>query len=338
MRVLVADDDDVSLELVRHLLEMDGYEAVTVRDGREALDRIRREDISLVISDWEMPGLSGIELCEAVRREDVSRYVYFILLTGCNSSEEIVEGMGAGADDFIPKPFNAAELLGRVRVGRRLLSLETREIVIFAMAKLAESRDPDTGYHLERVQNYSRTLAQQLAVRPGGSAVDSEFIRLVYLTSPLHDIGKVGVPDCVLLSPHRLSDAEFEIMKTHTDIGARTLDTALRRYPGARFLEIARDIAATHHERWDGSGYPRGLSGEQIPLCGRIVALADVYDALTSKRVYKAALEHTVAKAMIVKESGKHFDPLVVEAFLEAEDKFLAIHEHYAEKPELLAV
>ncbi len=332
MRVLVADDDDISLEMVRHLLEWEGHEVVVARDGREALDRIRGEEISLVVSDWEMPRMSGIELCEAIRGEDMARYVYVVLLTCCNSSEEIVEGMGAGADDFIAKPFNAGELLARVRVGCRLLSLETREIVIFAMAKLAESRDPDTGYHLERVRNYSRTLAQQLALKARfGGVVDSEFIRLVYLTSPLHDIGKVGVPDCVLLSPHRLTDDEFAIMKTHTTVGARTLETALERYPGARFLEMARDIAASHHERWDGSGYPQGLAGEAIPLCGRIVALADVYDALTSKRVYKPALDHTVARSMIVKESGKHFDPIVVEAFLEAEDKFLAIHERYAE-------
>ena len=141
----------------------------------------------------------------------------------------------------------------------------------------------------------------------------------------------MGIPDCVLLKPDRLSDAEFAIMKTHASIGAETLDAALRKFPNTRFLQMARDIAATHHERWDGTGYPAGLSGEAIPLCGRIMALADVYDALTSKRVYKAAFGHEIAKAMIVKESGSHFDPDVVQAFLQLEERFLAIRDQFAQ-------
>src|SRR5690606_32455336 len=150
--------------------------------------------------------------------------------------------------------------------------------------KLAESRDTDTGRHLERVQRFSRVLAQQLATQPAyHDQIDAEFVRLIYLTSPLHDIGKVGIPDAVLLKPGRLSDEEFEVMKSHASIGAKTLDAALRRYPGTRFLRIARDIAAAHHEHWNGRGYPRGLQGEAIPLAARIVALADVYDALTSR-------------------------------------------------------
>ncbi len=334
MKVLIADDDQISVEMVRHLLEWEGYQVSVAIDGRDALEQIRNEEISLVVSDWEMPRLSGIELCQAIRREFTCQYIYIILLTCRNSPEELVEGMAAGADDFIAKPFNAQELLARLRVGRRLLSLESREVVIFALAKLAESRDRDTGFHLERVQNYSRVLAQHLALVPKfHDEIDAEFVRLVYLTSPLHDIGKVGVPDCVLLSPDRLSDTEFEIMKTHAGLGAETLTSALDRYPGARFLEMARDIAATHHERWDGTGYPNGLAGEDIPLCGRIVALADVYDALTSKRVYKPAMDHSVARSIIEDGSGKHFDPDVVQAFLAVEDIFLAIREQYAEPP-----
>jgi putative two-component system response regulator len=153
---------------------------------------------------------------------------------------------------------------------------------------------------------------------------------MIYLTSPLHDIGKVGIPDSVLLKPARLTAAEFDIMKTHTTVGAETLDAALREYPGATFLEMARDIAATHHERFDGSGYPQGLVGSEIPLCGRIVALADVYDALTSKRVYKDAFAHASARETIVAESGTHFDPDVVSVFLECEEQFLAIQRQFA--------
>jgi putative two-component system response regulator len=212
------------------------------------------------------------------------------------------------------------------------LSVETREVAIFAMAKLAESRDPETGEHLERMRNYSRILAQHLATRRAfAKSVDEEYVRLMYLTSPLHDIGKVGIPDSVLLKPGRLTDREFEIMKQHAVIGAETLEAAARQYPGVAYLGMARDIAVGHHERFDGSGYPTGLAGQDIPLSARIVALADVYDALTSKRVYKLAFAPDIARSMIVGDSGKHFDPALVEAFVENEDRFLAMREQFAE-------
>src|SRR5207248_5870327 len=209
-----------------------------------------------------------------------------------------------------------------------VLSLETRDVAIFAMAKLAESRDSETGAHLERVRSYCRILAQQLAQKPKfHDVITAEYIRLIYQTSPLHDIGKVGIPDSVLLKPGRLSDREFEIMKTHAEIGAQTLEAALEQFPGIKFLEMARDIAATHHERFDGTGYPRGLRGADIPLCGRIVALADVYDALTTKRVYKSAFAHDVARSIIIDERGTHFDPDVADAFLAAEMQFIEIRD-----------
>src|SRR5207244_11500403 len=170
-------------------------------------------------------------------------------------------------DVFRAKPLAPDELLARLHSAERILSLETRDVAIFSLAKLAESRDPETGAHLERVQGYCRALAQQLAAdRQFADEIDPEFMRLLYATSPLHDIGKVGIPDSVLLKPGRLSDREFEIMKTHTSIGGQTLDAALKRFPKTKFLRMARDIAAAHHERFDGSGYPAGLAGEQIPL------------------------------------------------------------------------
>lgn len=332
MRILIADDDDLSLQLLQRALSDFGHEVLIARDGDHALEILREQPVRLVISDWEMPGRNGVELCKAVRGADLTSYVYFILLTSREGTNSTVEGLAAGADDFMTKPFNPAELKARIRAGMRVLSLETRDVTILALAKLAESRDPETGAHLERVQNYSRVLAEHLLNHPKhGRTVDAEYVRLIYLTSPLHDIGKVAIPDCVLLKPGRLTDREFEIMKTHAAHGAATLEAAMSQYPEGRYLRVARDIALTHHEHWDGSGYPQGLKGEQIPLAGRIVAIADVYDALVSKRVYKSAFTHEIARATIIEESGKQFDPDVVDAFTANEQRFIEIHNQYGE-------
>jgi len=332
MQVIIADDDEMIRTMLEDVLTDAGYDVTAVADGQQALDALSEGSCRIIITDWEMPNVSGVELCRRVRELDMPGYVYLILLTSKNTVRERVEGLMAGADDFIAKPCEPAELLARVASGRRVLSLETRDVAIFAMAKLAESRDPETGAHLERVRGYSRVLAQHLAgVERFQQEITPEFARLIYLTSPLHDIGKVGIPDVVLLKPGRLSDREFEIMKYHTTLGAQTLDAALRQFPGVKFLQMGRDIAATHHERLDGSGYPDGLKGDEIPLCGRIVALADVYDALTSKRVYKAAFAHDVARAMILTDAGTHFDPAIVDAFIQNENRFESIRSKLAE-------
>jgi putative two-component system response regulator len=338
MQILIADDDVIALELLKDVLIDAGHEVACATSGREAMEMLASHPRRLVISDWEMPEMTGIQLCQAIRGSDQEGYVYIILLTSHGTTGERIAGLSAGADDFITKPFEPAELLARVQSAERILSMETRDVAIFAMAKLAESRDPETGAHLERVMNYSRVLTRQLpAMGKCTDEIDGDFIRAIYATSPLHDIGKVGIPDCVLLKPGRLSDREFDIMKTHTTIGSDTLDAALKRFPGTKFLEMARDIALTHHERYDGSGYPQKLIGEKIPLCGRIVALADVYDALTSKRVYKDAFAHEIARSLIVKESGSHFDPQVLEAFVAAEQTFVSIKEHFADTQQALA-
>jgi putative two-component system response regulator len=330
MKILIVDDDPMATEMLRHALIKAGHEVAAAGNGIEALEALTKESYRLVISDWTMPEMDGVELCRRIRAMAGAGYIYIILLTARNSQEDTVEGLSAGADDFMPKPFNPAELTLRVRIGERVLSLETRDVTIFALAKLAESRDPETGAHLERVCNYSRILAQHLSTLPKFQKdVDPAFVRLIFQTSPLHDIGKVAIPDCVLLKPGRLSDREFEIMKSHSLFGAQTLDAALRQHPEAGFLRMARDIAATHHERFDGTGYPNKLKGTDIPLCGRIVAVADVYDALTTKRVYKNGFSHDIARSMIVQERGTHFDPDLVDAFLDCEPEFIAIRDRY---------
>lgn len=328
MRILVADDDRVTTELLRRTLVHEGYDVATAPDGERALAAMIGGEFRLLICDWEMPGLNGPELCRRVRKE-VARQIYVIMLTSRSAESSMAEALAAGADEFLSKPVEADELLVRVRTGARLITLESRELALFALAKLAESRDNETGAHLERVRDYARLLAAFL-LAGGHEGVDEEYVRNIFLTSPLHDIGKVGVPDSVLLKPARLSDREFEIMKGHTTIGAETLEAVLKFSPGTEFLKMARDIALTHHEQWSGGGYPNGLCGMDIPLSGRIVALADVYDALTTKRVYKDALPHEVARGIIIEGSGKHFDPAIVNAFLELQTPFQAVRDRYA--------
>jgi putative two-component system response regulator len=336
MQVLVVDDNPIAVDMLENTLRRAGYEVLTASSGRAALEILDQGTCQLVITDWEMPEMTGLELCRRIRYLSTLNYIYVILLTARHDASDSIEGMTAGADDFIVKPFQPSELVLRVKAGERLLALETRELLIFALAKLAESRDSDTGAHLERVRTYSRIIGEHLLRQPKyRDQVNPEFVRLIYLTSPLHDIGKVAVPDQILLKPGPLTEEEFEVMKTHTTRGAETLDAALKQYPSARFLRMARDIAASHHEWYDGSGYPRGLAGQAIPLSARIVALADAYDALTSRRVYKDAFTHEKARSAVIKGRGTHFDPDVVDAFLENEAKFVAVQQSLSDEAEL---
>lgn len=329
MKILAVDDDPIVLELLQDCLQRDGHRVDTADNGEDALALLRENDARILITDWEMPGLTGPELCRNVRSLDLGRYVFIIMLTSKSGQGNLLEGLRAGADDFLCKPFDPIELSVRLEVARRISALQTRDLLIFTLAKLAESRDSDTGAHLERVRSYCLLLAENMMRRGlGNGEITPEFVQMTYLTSPLHDIGKVGIPDSVLLKPGRLTADEMEVMKSHTTIGAQTLDAALRESPGTDFLVMARDIALAHHEKFDGTGYPHGLVGTQIPLAGRIVALADVYDALRSKRVYKPAASHEEARSTIEDGRGKHFDPAVVDTFVEIEAEFSRIaHE-----------
>lgn len=330
MRVLVADDDWIAAQMLASAVEAFGYDVTVAENGDEAYEQIRTGEFRLVVTDWEMPGMSGIDLCRKIRSRTSGGYVYIIVLTSLAGVENVVRGLEAGADDYLTKPFQPEELCVRLKVGERILSLESRDMTIFALAKLAESRDAETGAHLERMREYCRIVGEELSTRPKfRDIVDGEYVAQLYLTSPLHDIGKVGIPDRILLKPGKLTKEEFDVMKQHTLLGGQTLDAVAANHPEATFLQMARDIALTHHERMDGTGYPYGLRGEEIPLCGRIAALADVYDALTSKRVYKDEFEHSTARKILIEDSGTHFDPEIVDAFLCREQNFLQVRRQY---------
>jgi putative two-component system response regulator len=325
MKILVVDDDVVVQKLLAARLQEGGHDVVIASSGLEAMERLKGEPLRMVITDWMMPGMDGIELCRWIRTGLASPYVYVIVLSSRNQTTDVIDGLNAGADEFLSKPVDPGELAARVRAGMRVLNLESRQVAIFGMAKLAESRDPETGQHLERIRAYARILAQKYGLGTA-SALSADDIETIYLTSPLHDIGKVGIPDSILLKAGRLNDEEFEVMKTHTLIGGETLGAAAKQYPDIGFLKMARDIALLHHEHFDGKGYPYGLKGTEIPLAARIATLADVYDALTSRRVYKTALTHQVARGIIYSEKGGHFDPAVVDAFRDGEEEFRAVY------------
>lgn len=323
--ILVADDDAVVRSLLSTMLTAAGYEVLTACNGREAIEILKTQRVHLVVTDWLMPEVSGLELCQWIRSRCASGYVFILMLTSVDEESRVVEALAAGADEFLVKPIRQEELRARLGSARRMLDLMSRDVTIFSLAQLVESRDPETGDHLDRIREYARVLAQELVVSGAAGDVPADLADLMYATSPMHDIGKVGVPDAILLKPGQLSDAEWEVMKAHTTIGAATLDRALEQFPEMLYLRTARDIALTHHERFDGTGYPSGLKEQAIPLAGRIVGLCDTYDAITSNRVYRSARPHVVARAEIVRAAGAQFDGCIVEAFLRVEAAFAAV-------------
>ncbi len=327
MKILIADDELVSRMKLDKLVQSLGHETLVAENGEEGWHLWKQERTRMVITDWVMPRMTGLELCIKIRENEGDDYTYIIIVSSQDSDHDVIKGMEAGADDYITKPFNKDELYVRLKAGERVINLQSKDMVIFVVAKLAESRDTDTGYHLERIRYYSKALCQEIQRLNNfeHEEIDNLFIDNIFLTSPLHDIGKIGIPDHILHKPGRLDDEEFDIMKTHTTIGFDTLNTALEKYPKAGYLKMSADIARSHHEKFNGTGYPDGIEGEAIPLSARIVALSDVYDALVTKRVYKDAYSHGRAKSIILKDRDTHFDSRVVDAFLSCEDTFIRI-------------
>ena len=326
MKILIVEDDVISAKKIEFLIRSLGYEVLTARDGMEGYELWKTQKPRIVISDWVMPRMDGLALCKKIRESGSSQYTYFIIVTSKNNTDDIVVGMNAGADDFISKPYLREELAVRIKAGQRIVELESRDVIIMAISKLAESRDDDTSQHLERIRYYSRTIATYLKDQKFmPDVIDEIFIDNIFLTSMLHDIGKMGIPDRILMKPGKLTPEEFEVMKGHSRIGYETLKETSKVGLNAQYLLMSCEIALSHHEKYDGTGYPEGLVGEAIPISARIVALADVYDALVNKRVYKEAYSHEEAKAIILAGSGRHFDPMIVEAFKACEDQFIRI-------------
>lgn len=327
-KIMLVDDDPAQRMLLNMCLQQGDYTVIEANNGQEAYDILEREpDIRLVVTDLDMPIMNGYTLIEKVRMSDL-RYRYIIVLTSSEEPDSLVRALSLGADDYISKPVRPDELRLRVEGGIRLLRLEIQEELILSMAKLAEYRSDETGYHLERVQYYTRTLGRHLAEHYPEMKVTTLMADEFSRVSPLHDIGKVAIPDSILHKPGKLTADEFEVMKSHAKIGGDLLKDI---YANSRspYLKTAYELAMHHHERYNGKGYPGGLKGDEIPVVARIVALADIYDAMTTERCYKKAFTHEYTKKTIVDERGEHLDPVIVDSFLAKEEEWLAIKERF---------
>jgi putative two-component system response regulator len=345
--VLVVDDAPENLRLLAAVLKRRGLVPRPVTSGRLAIEAAVIDPPDLVLLDVQMPEMSGLEVCRWFKRDERLRHIPIIFISGLQGTDDKVEAFRVGGIDYISKPFQEREVLVRIETHLRLQRLQAELVshnlelerlvaeqvkaltasqmaTIFALAKLAEARDDETGQHLERVQTFSRQLAEQM--RAQGTRVlqlTTAFIENLSLTACLHDIGKVSIPDSVLLKPGPLSPREYAEMKKHSLRGADTLASVQKRYPDNQFLRMGVEVARSHHERWNGEGYPDGLKGEEIPLAARIVALADFYDALTSNRCYRSAYSHEDTVELIEQASGTHFDPDVVAAFRASASPFM---------------
>jgi putative two-component system response regulator len=354
--VLVVDDTPENLSLMAALLK-DQYKVKVANHGERGLKiALSEKPPDLILLDIMMPDIDGYEVCRRLKAHPLTRDIPIIFLTAKSESEDEQKGLELGAVDYITKPISPPIVLARVATQLALkasadflrdknefleqeVARRTQEVVaiqdvtILAMASLAETRDSDTGNHIRRTQYYVKALAEKLQAHPRfQSFLTEQNISVLFKSAPLHDIGKVGIPDRILLKPGRFTPDEFEIMKTHTTLGRDAIAHAEESLgTKVAFLSMAKDIALYHQEKWDGSGYPEGLSGDAIPISARLMAVADVYDALISRRVYKEGMPHAKAVEIIRQGKGVHFDPDMVDAFLELEDVFQSIAQQYAD-------
>ncbi len=341
-KILIADDEPQNRMLLRLFCEKWNYEVIEAENGKEAIEKAKEENPDVILMDIMMPIMDGFSSTKVLKSDPETEFIPVIMVTALDAREDRLKGIEAGADDFLTKPIDMEELKLRLRntlkikaysdllkgynkqleeeVAKRTEELRQSYIdTLYRLAKTAEYKDPETGNHIKRISHYSKELAQALGM-------DREFVEHVFYASPMHDIGKVGVPENILLKEGPLSPEEWEIMKKHTVIGGNILNGSK-----APVIQMAKDIALFHHERWDGSGYPHKLSGEEIPLSARIVSIADVYDALRSKRPYKPALSHEEACRIIVEGDKRlkpyHFDPQILDLFKRIHRRLEDIYE-----------
>lgn len=354
-RVLLVDDEPAIRKVIERMLEAEGYEVLHAGDGAEALELAWREPVDTIVLDMRMPGMSGLEVCRQLRADPRTEHTPVVFVTGMADRQFRRDALHAGATDFLAKPFDEIELLARLRnsvriklyydglarertdlrgaVQRQLAELETastrlerlqrdlavaRHETIERLARAAEYRDDETAAHLHRMSHYCHLLARK-------AELDDYACEMLRIASPMHDVGKIGIPDVILHKPGKLNAEEWAIMQTHAALGARIIGAA----DGSELLEMAASVACTHHERWDGSGYPAGLAGAAIPLEGRIVAVVDVFDALMAERPYKPAWTLEAALNLITREAGRHFDPAIAARFLEIIPEIQAIRARF---------
>ncbi len=354
--ILIVDDTPTNISVVSGILRPQ-YRTKVATSGERALALCAMaEKPDLVLLDVMMPEMDGYEVCRRLKADPATAAIPVIFLTAKTEPDDEARGFDAGGVDYIHKPFNPAVIRMRVQTHIALknaqdrlrdrnadLELKVRErtrdlsalqdVAIFALAFVAEIRDPETGNHIRRTQHYVKLLAERLRSHPRFSdELDEACITMLFKSAPLHDVGKVGIPDRILLKPGPLTGEEFAVMKTHAALGHAAIEQAERALgEPVAFLSMVKQITRSHHERWDGSGYPDGLSGERIPLSARLMALADVYDALVSHRVYKKGLPHDEAVRIIVESRERHFDPAIVDAFIAMESEFLSVAARYAD-------
>lgn len=355
-KILIVDDSTTDRIIISNILN--DYDLISAKDGVEAMELIRQDpNIDLVILDLNMPRMNGFEVLELLNSDFRYKNLVTLILTNYDETENEIKGLDLGAVDYIRKPLNMESLKKRIEVHLNLMrakkSIEqynlileetvtertkelvvTRDVTIHALIGLLEVRDIESSNHTMRTQWMIRAIAEHLRGNTRYSnLLTDEYIDVLFKTAPLHDIGKVGIPDSILLKPGKLTTEEFEIMKKHTLYGVEALSHDLNKGDTVPFfVQMAMEIAGTHHEKFNGSGYPYGLKGQDIPLAGRLMAIVDVYDALTSKRVYKPAFEHQYALDMIQKDSGTHFDPEIVDALMAIEDVIHNISLKYLPK------
>lgn len=341
-KILIVDDQPANVTLIEKMLDIDGYlNVISTTDPTQVESIYMEQNSDLILLDLNMPEMDGYQVLAKIREVDPD-YPPIIVLTAQSDRESRIKALGLGARDFLAKPFDRVELMTRIRnmlevrimtsaiknqnkILDEMVKVRTQELndtrleVIRRLGRAAEYRDDMTGFHIIRMSRYS----QLLGLAAGMNEVEAE---MLLNASPMHDIGKIGIPDHVLLKPGKLDPEEWKIMQTHVDIGVEILSGS-----DSELMAIAAEVAQNHHEKWDGSGYPRALAGEDIPLTGRVVALADVFDALTTKRPYKEAwsIEDTVE--FLKEQSGKHFEPRLVELFLKILPDILVIRQQYSE-------